>query len=207
PTPFPVQINLKDLANQVREADLEAVVAELGLKQDRYDKHKWKDDSHAHIISINGGKFMDWGADYGSGGAIDLVMHVQQVEFKAAVEWLSGQSLTPRSVYPKDLRPSEHIEPRPLEMPTPSKHRWPAVQHYLVETRGLPENLVTYLHDRGMIYADPYQNAVFVRYATPPEHPWKRLEATGASLRGTWGAENSFRGMAPGTSRGTGWFW
>ncbi|MEO0825343.1 MAG: strawberry notch C-terminal domain-containing protein [Cyanobacteria bacterium J06642_9] len=207
PTPSPVQINLKDLANQVREADLEAVAAELGLKQDRYDKHKWKDDSHTHIISINGGKFMDWIADYGSGGAIDLVMHVQQVEFKAAVEWLSGQSLTPRSVYPKESRQPEQIEPRPLEMPTPSERRWPAVQNYLVETRGLPKNLVTYLHDRGMVYADPYQNAVFVRYGVSPDQPWKRHEPTGASLRGTWGAGNSFRGMAPGTSRDKGWFW
>ncbi|MEM6433698.1 MAG: DUF3991 and TOPRIM domain-containing protein, partial [Cyanobacteria bacterium P01_D01_bin.115] len=207
PKPSPVQINLKDLANQVREADLEAVVAELGLKQDRYDKHKWKDDSHAHIISINGGKFMDWVADYGSGGAIDLVMHVQQVEFKAAVEWLSGQSLTPRSVYPQASSSPEYPEPRPLEMPTPSERRWAAVQHYLVETRGLPKNLVAYLHDQGMVYADPYQNAVFVRYGISPDQPWKRHEPTGASLRGTWGAGNSFRGMAPGTSRENGWFW
>lgn len=205
--PSPGQINRKDLANQVREADLETVAAELGLKQDCYDKHKWKDDNHTHIISINGGKFMDWVADYGSGGAIDLVMHVQQVEFTAAVEWLSGQSLVPRSAYPQASRHSEHPEPRPLEMPTSSERRWPAVQHYLVETRGLPKNLVTYLHDRGMVYADPYQNAVFVRYGTSSDQPWKRHEPTGASLRGTWGVGNSFHGMAPGTSRDNGWFW
>jgi len=41
----------------VRDADLEAVAANLGLELDRHDKHKWRDGDH--IISISGPLFMD----------------------------------------------------------------------------------------------------------------------------------------------------
>jgi hypothetical protein len=85
---------LQEIADEVREADLETVAANLGLELDRHDKYKWRDGDH--IISISGPLFMDWLADKGGRGAIDLVMHVQEVEFKEAVEWLSGRDLSQR---------------------------------------------------------------------------------------------------------------
>ena len=42
---------------------------------------------------------MDWLTDTGGRGAIDLVMHMQGVEFKEAVEWLSGQDLSQRPAH------------------------------------------------------------------------------------------------------------
>lgn len=72
------------LTKEIRNLDLEAVAVSLGLQKDRRDKNKWKDAGHT--ISINDGKFMDWLADKGGGGAIDLVMHVRKVEFKEAVQ-------------------------------------------------------------------------------------------------------------------------
>ena len=68
------QSHLQELADQVRETDLAIVAAHLGLEQDHCDTHKWRDAGH--IISIDGSKFMDWAANKGGGGAIDLVMHV-----------------------------------------------------------------------------------------------------------------------------------
>jgi 5S rRNA maturation endonuclease (ribonuclease M5) len=203
---FIQQFNLRELADQVRETDLEVVAANLGLEQDQQDHHKWKDGQH--IISINGSKFMDWTADKGGGGAIDLVMHVQGVEFAEAVEWLSGQSLTPHSATYRQQSQIEDNEPRLLEMPVSNERRWIAVREYLVETRKLPAALIDRLHERGLIYADDMQNAVFVRYATHnTDAHWYRGEPTGASLRGTWGQNNSFHGLAPGSSREQGWFW
>ena len=205
---YPSQPSLKELADQVRDTNLEAVAVAVGFEQDRYDKHKWKDEGHAHIISINGPLFMDWIADYGSAGAIDLVMHVRGVDFKESVQWLSGHSLTPLTVYPRERRSiDDHDEPRVLEIPPPDERRWKAVRQYLAETRGLPSNLVEHLHTKGLLYADTYQNAVFLRHAPDPNHPWKRLEANGAVLRGTWGEHNSFHKLAPGSSRSDGWFW
>jgi hypothetical protein len=196
--------NLKELADQVRELDLAAVAVELGLKQDRHDKHKWRDAGH--IISISNGKFMDWLADQGGGGAIDLVMHVQNVDFKAAVQWLSGQTLMPRTTYP--TWQGEETEPRTLKMPEPDQRRWDSVRQYLTETRKLSALLVDRLHDRGLIYADLMQNAVFVRHALKGQDTqWQRGEPMGATLRGTWGEGNAFHGLAPGSAREQGWFW
>ena len=58
--------SLKEIADEVRDADLEVVAANLGLELDRYDKHKWRDGDH--IISISGPLFMDWLADQGGAG-------------------------------------------------------------------------------------------------------------------------------------------
>jgi len=186
----------------VRDVDLEAIAASLGLERDRHDPHKWRDADH--IISINSDKFMDWLANKGGGGAIDLVMHVQQVDFQQAVQWLSRQDL---STHLEQSHPISE-ERQPLQMPVPNENRWAAVRNYLAETRKLPSALVDRLHQRGMIYADVSQNAVFVRHATHFDGTsWQRQEPTGASLRGTWGENNSFQGLAPGSSREQGWFW
>ncbi|MBE9061867.1 DUF3991 and TOPRIM domain-containing protein [cf. Phormidesmis sp. LEGE 11477] len=193
---------LKEVADEVREADLEAVAVELGLERDRLDKHKWRDGDH--IISISDRLFMDWLADKGGGGAIDLVMHVRECEFKEAVEWLSGRDFSRAVSIAPQKAASE--EPRPLTMPAVNEQRWGAVQQYLVEARKLPLVLVERLHDKGLIYADDFQNAVFVRHGMA-EGQWRRGDVAGASLRGTWGEQNAFRGMASGTVRDKGWFW
>ena len=194
--------SLKEIADEVREADLEGVAVELGLERDRHDKHKWRDGDR--IISISDRLFMDWLADKGGGGAIDLVMHVRECEFKEAVEWLSGRDFsTAVPIAPQKAIPEE---PRSLTMPAVNEQRWAAVQHYLVETRKLPLVLVERLHEKGLIYADDLQNAVFVRHGMT-EGQWKRGDVAGASLRGTWGEQNAFRGMAVGTVRDKGWFW
>ncbi|MCU0548439.1 MAG: strawberry notch C-terminal domain-containing protein [Leptolyngbya sp. Prado105] len=196
-------IDVVALANEVRNFDLEAVAASLGLQKDRRDKNKWKDTGHT--ISINDGKFMDWLADKGGGGAIDLVMHVRRVEFKEAVQWLSGQTLpTPARSQPSSIQK----EPRPLELPSRNEEHWTTVRQYLVETRGLPATWIDRFHDTGLIHADDHCNAVFLRYSDRHnDQAWTRHEATGASLRGTRDTEHAFHGLAPGSSRENGWFW
>jgi hypothetical protein len=48
---LPQNPGLKATADQARDLDLEPVAEQLGLQQDKHDKHKWRDESH--IISIN----------------------------------------------------------------------------------------------------------------------------------------------------------
>ncbi|MGK7891785.1 MAG: strawberry notch C-terminal domain-containing protein [Leptolyngbyaceae cyanobacterium] len=198
----------QDLADQLRDSDLTIVATHLGLKLDAHDKHKWRDGNH--IISINHSKFMDWVADKGGGGAIDLVMHVQQVDFKTAVQWLSQQDLTTPVSLSTQL-PTVNVAEQPsvpFRLPSVNEQRWAAVREYLVKGRKLPAALVDRLHERGMIYADDQQNAVFVRHSTGTDGAaWVRNEPTGANLRGTWGEDNHFHGLAPGSSREQGWFW
>ena len=101
---------------------------------------------------------------------------------------------------------SEEREPRVLEMPAANERRWDAVREYLVENRKLPAVLVDRLHERGLVFADDHQNAVFVRHNLT-NNTWVRGDVTGASLRGTWGEDNHYHGLAPGSARDQGWFW
>jgi hypothetical protein len=156
---------------------------------------------------------MDWLVDKGGCGAIllrrrcanDLVMHVQDVEFKTAVEWLSGQDLAHPPVHVSTYQQAERRS-KSLAMPTANERRWNAVRDYLVETRQLPAVLVDRLHEKGLIYADDHQKAVFVRHGLK-NNTWTRGEVTGASLRGTWGEGDRYHGLAPGSIRDQGWFW
>ncbi len=69
-------------------------------------------------------------------------------------------------------------------MPVRDQRRWAAVRDYLVETRKLPAPLVDRMQERGLVYADLIQNAVFVRYTVGRQGSgWQRGEASGATLR------------------------
>lgn len=198
---LPIATDFKQQAEQLRHTDLSAVASSLGLGRDRRDKSKWK-DAH-HTISINGNKFMDWRSNQGGNGAIDLVMQVQQTDFSQAVQWLAGQSL------PMAVQQSETSEktPRPLEIPVSQEQNWVIARQYLTETRGLPEEWIDSLHNRGLLYADDRQNLVFLRHShQADEQGWTRQEITGATLRGT-NLDRPFYGQAPGSSREQGWFW
>ena len=73
--------------HQLRAIPLESVLAAIGGKRDPQDRAKWHTAKGA--ISITGIKFMNWNHGRGGGGAIDLAMHLNGLDFKAAVDWLS----------------------------------------------------------------------------------------------------------------------
>jgi hypothetical protein len=190
-----------DLANKVRDLPLFDVAYELGLEQDPKDKHKWLGEHHT--INITGSKFYDWKEMKGGGGAIDLVMHVNQCDYKQSVAWLNdrfGESAATEAV---TYKTREIIQTEPvLEFtpPVPELDKWQAVRKYLTRNRKLPSGLVDRLHERGLIYADKNQNVVFIRRSLDEE------KITGASLRGTVGEDNKFKGLAKGSKRQEGWF-
>ncbi len=190
-----------DIANKVRDLPLAKVAYELGLDPDPKDQHKWQNQDH--IINITGSKFYDWKQMKGNGGAIDLVMHVNECDFKQSVAWLNdrfGEGATLEAV---SYKTREIIQTEPvLEFtpPVPEQSKWQAVKKYLTRTRLLPSGLVDSLHQQGLVYADQNQNAVFIRRSMDEE------KITGASLRGTAGDDNTFKGLAKGTKRKEGWF-
>ncbi|MBW4638599.1 MAG: plasmid recombination protein [Gloeocapsa sp. UFS-A4-WI-NPMV-4B04] len=195
------QKKYEDLANKVRDVPLEKVVYELGLDPDPKDKHKWQHENH--IINITGSKFYDWQYLKGGGGAIDLVMHVNGCNFKQAVAWLNdrcGESATLEAVTYKAREIIQTEQPHPFIAPTPNADKWQQVKTYLTRERRLPSSLVDNLHDLELVYADNKQNAVFIRRDLDEQ------TITGASLRGTAGTENTFKGLALGSKRSKGWF-
>lgn len=196
------KIRYADIANKVRDLPLKDVVYELGLEPDPKDQHKWQNEHH--IINITGSKFYDWKHLKGGGGAVDLVMHVNECDYKQAVAWLNdsfGEGATLEAV---TYKAREIIQTELIPQFTPpviEESKWQAVRKYLTRTRLLPSGLVDSLHEQGLVYADIQQNAVFLRRSIDNE------QITGASLRGTVGDNNTFKGLAKGTKRNQGWFY
>lgn len=197
---------LESQTNQLRDLPLEDVAWELGL---HHDEGKWK--GHGHIINIDGPKFYDFapGEQKGGGGAIDLVMHVNSCNFRQAQVWLHerfGEAGAERAAIAKAKTVAAEIiqlEPRDkFRLPVEDKSKWSSVSNYLTQKRGIPENFVEVLHNRGLVYADDQQNAVFVM-RNLSEEP----QAIGAFLRGTRGENNNFKGYEKGTKRREGWFY
>ncbi len=195
------QKKYQDLANKVRDIPLEQVAYQLGLELDPKDKHKWQHENHT--INITGSKFYDWQHLKGGGGAIDLVMHVNQCDFKQAIAWLNdrlGESATLEAVTYQTKVIIQTEQPHPFIPPTPSADKWQQVKTYLTRERRLPSSLVDNLHQQGLVYADDKQNAVFIRRDLDEQ------TITGATLRGTAGADNKFKGLVLGSKRNAGWF-
>ena len=191
-----------ELADKVRDFPLEKVAYELGLNPDPKDKHKWQNEHHS--LNITGSKFYDWKELKGGGGAIDLVMYINECDFKQSVVWLNDRFGEGATIEAVTYNTREIIKEKPvLEFtpPVPEESKWQSVKKYLTRSRKLPSGLVDSLHELGLIYADDKQNAVFIRRTLDES------KITGATLRGTAGDDNNFKGLAKGTKRSEGWFY
>ena len=177
-----------DRLDQLRRTPLPAVLQETGAQRDRYDKAKWHTSKGA--ISITGMKFMNWHQGLGGGGAIDLAMHLNDLDFKRAVAWLLCHFPVP---------PDSDPPPAPLRLslPPPDRRQLCAVKHYLVHDRALTPSLTDSLIASGKLYADRRGNAVFLLLG-------KENTPVGAELRGT--GPQRWRGMAPGSQKDLGYF-
>ena len=191
-----------DIAKSVRDLALKDVAYELGLEVDPNDKHKYQNEHHT--ITITGSKFYDWKQMKGAGGAIDLVMHVNEYDYKQSVAWLGDRFGETATIEAANYKTKNIIQTEPVREfvpPVPAPNKWQKVQQYLTRDRKLPSALVDKLHEQGLIYADDNQNAVFIRRSINEE------KITGASLRGTVGEDNQFKGLAKGSRRSDGWFY
>jgi 5S rRNA maturation endonuclease (ribonuclease M5) len=191
-----------DIANKVRDLPLKDVAYELGLEADPKDKHKWQNEQHT--INITGSKFYDWKQMKGGGGAIDLVMHINECDYKQSVATLCDRFGEGAAIEAVTYKTREIIRNEPVQEfipPVPEQSKWQKVKQYLTRTRLLPSGLVDRLHEQGLIYADQNQNAVFIRRSIDES------KITGATLRGTAGEDNQFKGLARGSKRKEGWFY
>lgn len=177
-----------DRLDQLRRVSLRAVLRETGAQRDRYDRAKWHTPKGA--ISVTGMKFMNWHQSLGGGGAIDLAMHLNGLDFKSAVAWLQRHFSTPPDSAPPPAPPR-------LILPPPDRSRLSAVKHYLVHDRAITPSLTDSLIASGKLYADRRGNAVFLLLG-------KENTPVGAELRGA--GPQRWRGMAPGSQKDLGYF-
>jgi hypothetical protein len=194
---------LRQRAAAARAVPLQTVLLLRGAVRDRHDRRKWHTEQGP--LSVSGPKFMNWHRGQGGGGAIDLVMHLAGVDFRAAVTWLQ-QHLAANS--PTLGASDSHDPPREillaegndrLRLPVPDARLLGRVCQYLTGTRGLSASLIEPLVASGKLYADRRANAVFLLVAGKAQRP------VGAELRGT--GPRAWRGMAPGTRKDLGYFW
>jgi len=180
---------IRDRADRVRGVPLQAVLRLAGAKQDGYDKAKWH--TTQGTVSCTGMKFTNWNQGIGGGGAIDLAMHLNNMDFKAAVEWLWNHFPNP------DHRQRQHSCRPSLTLPPQSPNRLPAIKHYLVYERAISASLIESLIEAGRLYADDRGNAVFLLLG-------KENLPVGAELRGA--TQTRWRGMATGSQKDLGYF-
>ena len=184
--------HLRALADHLRSIPLEEVLRlEPSARPDRYDRAKWR--TARGVLSVSGAKFMNWSGAQGGGGAIDLVMHLHQVGFGPAVQWLGqrfGGGLRPP---PDPLAPKGAL----LHLPPPAPAKLWRVRKYLLRERGLPRALIEPLIQTGRLYADERANAVFLLLG-------KENQPVGAELRGT--TVRPWHGLTPGSQKDLGFF-
>lgn len=195
----------------VRAIPLEVVLTSWGAVRDRRDMSQWR--TPRGPLSVTGTKFFNWHACHGGGGAIDLVMHLGDMDAGAAIQWLQRNlGSVPTTASPPARFSSNTASPpsssctgtttiarKPLRLPEPHPAGLQRVRRYLTEQRCLAPGILDPLIDVGRIYADRRGNAVFLMVTGKANRP------IGAELRGT--SQRVWRGLAPGTRRDAGYFW
>lgn len=180
----------KELAAHLRAIPLKTVLPLCGAQPDHHDKRKWHTSTGA--LSVTGAKFMNWHGSVGGGGAIDLVMHLNHLDFKAAVDWLAHHF--PEVLPPPPVPPTP---PSQLQLPPPDLSQLGRVKEYLAQQRAITPTLLEPLLQSGTLYADTRANAVFLLLG-------KDNLPVGAELRGT--TQHLWRGLAPGSQKDLGCF-
>lgn len=184
--------SIKQKADLVRSINLGQVLEVCGAVKDKYDKAKWR--TSKGTICVCGPKFMNWSKGIGGGGAIDLVMHLKDLNFKTAVLWLDTAFSTRHT-----QTPCNKMQPKStLQLPKKDGTKTSRIINYLVNTRSIPLSFIRSLIHAGKIYADIKGNAVFLLLG-------KEKRIVGAELRGT--SHTRWRGMAKGSRKGLGFFW
>jgi hypothetical protein len=197
--------DLRRRAAVVREVAPETVLIFCGAVRDRHDKSKWHTEQGT--VSVTGAKFMNWERAEGGGGAIDLVMHLTNVDFRTAVAWLEhhlgmdhlacGKAST--HYHSPRKKPTVPERYHTLRLPVPNDRMLDLARQYLTRCRHLAPSLLEPLIESGKLYSDSRGNAVFLLVAGKTNRP------VGAELRGT--GARVWRGMAPGTRKDMGYFW
>lgn len=181
---------LRQRAERLRNVPLKSVLQIWGARRDRRDKFKWH--TGRGTLSIKGAKFINWNLGAGGGGAIDLIIHLNNCNFTEALDWLQRH-------FPGDPQLEEDFRPvrSDLNLPSVNPARLGRVKSYLQAQRSIELALIDPLIQSGTLYADNRANAVFLLLG-------KNAKAVGAELRGTTSVH--WRGMAPGSRKNHGYF-
>lgn len=139
--------------SQLRDIPLQQIAYGLGLEPDS-NRRRWHNDHHQLVIT--GTKFYAPTVAKGGGGAIDLVMHIEQCSFTEAIQWLSnhhGKTAALSLVQQQATQVLEEHPDQPFLLPTPEPLQWQPLREYLRHQLNIPAPLVDQLHQEGIVYS------------------------------------------------------
>lgn len=104
-------------------------------------------------------------------GAIDLIMHLDSLNYESSLRLLSEHFDQNEVVadYVNRATPTiltkvqENKKTLPVPAPTNEPKLWPKLVEWLTDTQKLPKKLIDWLHQLGLLYSDSAGNAVFNR--------------------------------------------
>ncbi|PAX47903.1 MobV family relaxase [Brunnivagina elsteri] len=138
------------------------------------------------------------------GTAIDLVMGINQCNFNDAVIWLCdrfGETKMLQAVHNYTIAQASDIakqhSPVIFAPPLNSPSHWQQVEYHLNQKYSIPPKLLQTLNQRGLVYADNFDNGVFLARNLNGQE-------TGAYLY-SLKSNNKFS-LHPGSRRSSGWF-
>lgn len=153
---------LRHVAAQVRALPLVDVLTKIGATRHASKADSWTMPGRA--ITTDGNKFF---LDDGSKGrgSIDLVMRLEEVDYKQAVAWLAREFSasavlgdTMKTARDEAIKPVG--KPAPLPPPKPVPSNLPKVVEYLTKQKHIAPDLVQSLAQAGKIYADKFESCV-----------------------------------------------
>jgi hypothetical protein len=145
----------------MRELDLPSMLVIMGgveVPGSRAGHRTRKFKVAGKSIAATGNLWIDNSTGQGGRGAIDLVMHLEDCNFKTATRILAGVLPAAQTVATTTPTP----KPAPA-LPASVASNWPRAQRYLVQVRKIPVEVVDRAFSLGLIYADERSNIVFVR--------------------------------------------
>lgn len=178
--------HLRANAVQLRRIDLKAVLERFGATLDPKDKNNWR--ASTGRITLTDTKFFNHDTSSGGGGAIDLVIHLNETDYRGAVQWLANEFGVGAVVSQvatdakKDVESAVLAPKPPYVAPEPSPENWHVVRDYLHQARKISLEIIDGLKHQGKLYADKFKNCVFVFSG-----------GLGVELRGT--SDQPFHGM------------
>jgi len=185
--------SMRKKAASLRDIELHRVLKLSGAVTDKNDPARWHTEQG--ILSVNGQKFFNWTKNMGGGGAIDLIIHLHQVDFIQGVSWLDEHFASPDM---QTLNEEKTLTHKPLVLPKNHPEELPQIIRYLTSNRCLPQALIQSLIDTGNLYADDKANVVFLLLG-------KEKKVVGAEIRGT--TNKIWHALAPGSKKALGFFY
>lgn len=157
--------SLRATSVQLRHIQLDLVMERFGAIPDPADIHNWI--TPCGRVTVNGTKFFNHDTGKVGDGGIYLAMHLEQCDYKAAVNMLAakfgtGAVLSQAIITVKDTIEAIAAEPAPpFVPPSPAPENWPIVRDYLHHVRKISLHLLEDLKNRGQLNADRFKNCVF----------------------------------------------